>query len=582
MEENKTNLEEQNVETIQEQSPVETNEQLETQEVQPALTNNKKKKPVLLVVVCLLVVIAAVTIVLLIQPSNKTNKEEKKDEETKIETHSELKLEYKILGNSIEKFDLYFLKLENEEKNKIYSPLSIKYALEMLSEGANGESKEQLDAIIGEYKAKKYPNDSNMSFANAMFIRDTLESDLKEEYKNTLNEKYNAEVITDSFETPDNINKWISDKTFNLINNLVETLNDKDFVLVNALAIDMKWVNQIHCATGSMDRVPCIDDGMYEITYSHEKTEDNERTRYHRVDYPYTQEREFYHLDFNGQKNTKASRILSDFNRYDIIKDLGEEKIRKTVGEDYKKYLASEETKAEIKENPGYIETDVNKFLDSYIKDLKSNYGSAQISTDYSFYVDDNVKVFAKDLQTYEGQTLQYVGIMPIKTELTEYVKNLKADAVNKIINNLKEAKLENMKDGVATIITGDIPLFKFDYELKLDKDLKELGIKNIFSKEADLSNMVEGPAAIDKAIHKAEIEFSNEGIKAAAASAIGGFGATTGGYDYLFKIPVEKIDLTFDKPYMYVIRDKDSGEVWFTGTVYEPIQCPKDQCTDE
>jgi len=31
-----------------------------------------------------------------------------------------------------------------------------------------------------------------------------------------------------------------------------------------------------------------------------------------------------------------------------------------------------------------------------------------------------------------------------------------------------------------------------------------------------------------------------------------------------------KKIDLTFDNPYMFVIRDKDTGEVWFTGTVYE------------
>ena len=33
----------------------------------------------------------------------------------------------------------------------------------------------------------------------------------------------------------------------------------------------------------------------------------------------------------------------------------------------------------------------------------------------------------------------------------------------------------------------------------------------------------------------------------------------------------VEEIDITFDQPFLYVIRDKDTGEVWFTGTVYEP-----------
>jgi len=32
-------------------------------------------------------------------------------------------------------------------------------------------------------------------------------------------------------------------------------------------------------------------------------------------------------------------------------------------------------------------------------------------------------------------------------------------------------------------------------------------------------------------------------------------------------------IDLTFDKPFMFIIRDKDTQEVWFSGTVYEPTK---------
>ena len=54
---------------------------------------------------------------------------------------------YRLSGNSLEDFDLFFLQLENEKKNKIYSPLSIKYALEMLEEGANGETKDQINSM---------------------------------------------------------------------------------------------------------------------------------------------------------------------------------------------------------------------------------------------------------------------------------------------------------------------------------------------------------------------------------------------------------------------------------------------------
>ena len=115
----------------------------------------------------------------------------------------------------------------------------------------------------------------------------------------------------------------------------------------------------------------------------------------------------------------------------------------------------------------------------------------------------------------------------------------------------------------------------KYEYSLDLVKDLKSLGVENIFDiNKSDLSGIVEGEKHyIDPAIHKANIEFSNDGIKAAAATAFGGMGSSSGGFNYLFEVPVEEIDLTFDKPYMYIIRDKATGEVWFAGTVYNPVE---------
>ena len=77
----------------------------------------------------------------------------------------------------------------------------------------------------------------------------------------------------------------------------------------------------------------------------------------------------------------------------------------------------------------------------------------------------------------------------------------------------------------------------------------------------------------IDTAVHKANIDFSNDGIKAAAATAVGGKGSTGCGFEYLFEVPTIKIDLTFDKPYIYFVRDVKTGEVWFMGTVYQPTK---------
>ena len=64
----------------------------------------------------------------------------------------------------VSEFELLFLKLENQKENKIYSPLSIKYALKMLEDGTNGESKEQISKLLGKTSLTKYVSNKNLSF----------------------------------------------------------------------------------------------------------------------------------------------------------------------------------------------------------------------------------------------------------------------------------------------------------------------------------------------------------------------------------------------------------------------------------
>jgi serine protease inhibitor len=273
-------------------------------------------------------------------------------------------------------------------------------------------------------------------------------------------------------------------------------------------------------------------------------------------------------FDFKGMdKQVAALDFDVSVNRYDIFTELGEDNIRKTIADAYEKAKADPDSG--LCGDEGTTEEVVNQF----VKDLKPNYKSFAKSTDFEFYVDDDVKVFAKDLKTYDGITLQYVGIMPDKKDLDEYIKDTKAEDLNKIISNLKETKYDTFKEGVITNVRGSVPVFKFDYELKLLEDLKKLGISDVFDKDkADLSKLTSSKAYIDSAIHKANIEFSNDGIKAAAATEMGGKGGDGCGFYYSFDVPVETIEIYFNKPYMFMVRDKDSGEIWFMGTVYEPI----------
>lgn len=527
-----------------EKSSVENNKSAATKPTKEEKSKKKNKNLIVIIIIIVLLALLGAYFVL-----TKGNKENKKDV---ISNEPKKVSAYRMSGNSIEDFDLAFLMLESGEKNKLYSPLSIKYALAMLSEGAKGSTKEQIDDIVGGYKSNKYVNSNNMSFANAVFINNTYKNKVKESYAKNLNNKYNAEVIYDDFTSANTINSWVSNKTFNLVNNILDdkTVKDKYFFLINALAIDMEWNKKIQATTNDYRE-------RYNVQYNHEK---------YSTSIPLI-ESTYGKVNFNGQ-DVDSVEFGASINNYDIVSTLGRDNIKKTITDAYTDWLKDPESYEYAKMSN---ELDVDKYVEEFIKQLDSNYKRVDTSTDYYFYIDDNVKAFAKDLKTYNGTTLEYVGIMPTNESLTDYIKNNNAKKINNIISNLKTIELNNFEKGKVTQITGKIPLFKYEYELQLVDDLKALGITNIFDKDkSDLSEIATG-AYIDSAIHKANIEFSNDGIKAAAATVMGGFGSAAGGFDYLFDVPVVTIDLTFDKPYMYIIRDKDTGEVWFTGTVYNP-----------
>lgn len=552
MEENK-NEEQQEVQVEEKQEIIADDKKLEekaeiSQEVQKEKKQGKKGVILLVVLVfCLLVVGCGIVVFF----SLKSNNGGSNSISTKSNKYTS---EYHMSGNSVEKFDLVFLQTLEGSENKIYSPLSIKYVLAMLSEGANGDSKDQIDAIIGDYKPKKYENNENMSFANALFVRDSFKDEVLPSYIDNLKNKYYAEVIFDSFDNASVINSWVSDKTFNLIDGILDdsAVQSLDFALVNSLAIDMNWNYLMQPAVGAK-----IEAMKYNAHYPHEKFSDYVLT---------ISDDRYPGMTFNGQENTKSVVVAATINNYDIISELGEDNIRKTVGDGYDEFLANG--------GCGYgTDPDKETFLDQYIKEIKTNYQKTDLSTDFMMYDDDSVKVFAKDLREYAGTTLQYVGIMPKNDSLENYVKNLSPEVVNNVIKSLKEIKPENFEEGTIINVKGNIPLFNYSFEFDLMESLKQLGVTDVFdSSKADLTRLVNmKDSSIIVAKHKATIDFSNEGIKAAATTVMGGAGATSCYYDYIYEVPVKKIDITFDKPYVYIIRDKDSGEVWFVGTVYTP-----------
>lgn len=534
---------------------------------EPPQEKSKSKKPLLILSIILLLMCiagAGVAIYFKVRNDNQFGISGEQPAQAKDLTPLTPTTSLRLSGNSLADFDLAFLKKTNGEKNIIYSPLSIKYALAMLADAAEGESKDQITGIIGDYKPAAYLNSENRSIANALMVRTDFAEAVKQSYVGTLSNKYNASLITDSFETPDNANKWVSEGTLGIINDLFDesTLNENTaFMLVNALAIDMKWTNQLQCEAkkGASRDVPCKNAyGWYSVSYPHES---------HSHDVSDLAFGKFEKMNFADSGEIDAARIGADANRYDIITELGEDYIRKTVLDKYEEWLAA---------LPEDSDEERDFDIEEYMSELGSNYGNIGGSTDFYYYATDDEKVFAKDLQEYDDETLQYVGIMPQTESLQNYINSMTAEKASGLIGNLKDAaNLDDYEDGVVTSIEGFVPFFKYDYNMTGLMDyLKELGVENVFDgQKSDLSGAFNTTDVvrpyIDTTVHVANIDFSNNGITAAAVTGMSGRGAAQGGFDYIWDVPVKKIDMTFDKPFMYLIRNKRTGEVWFMGAVY-------------
>lgn len=150
---------------------------------------------------------------------------------------------------------------ELEDKNIIFSPLSLQMMLGMLANGADGETMAQIaEALCGETveddcllginefnrhliaEMPKVDTNVKISLSNAVWhgagfgLTDAF-VDAVDEYYGALVDSY-AVGTTEGMNT---INKWIADNTFNIIPEFFTTPPASDVVLANVCAFKAKW-----------------------------------------------------------------------------------------------------------------------------------------------------------------------------------------------------------------------------------------------------------------------------------------------------------------------------------------------------
>ena len=178
---------------------------------------------------------------------------------------------------------------------------------------------------------------------------------------------------------------------------------------------------------------------------------------------------------------------------------------------------------------------------------------------------ESTVPMMRRDLRTNyasvpgaEAIELPYVGgdvsmllLLPEAGTFESFERDLTADRLFGIFEALGDA-------------SGDVrlPRFSYEYEVKLSEALAELGMPVAFGSGADFSGMVEGGGGpwIDEVFHKAFVSVDEEGTEAAAATAV----------VMVESAPATSFDLTFDRPFIFCVRDRPTDAVLFLGRVVD------------
>ena len=231
---------------------------------------------------------------------------------------------------------------------------------------------------------------------------------------------------------------------------------------------------------------------------------------------------------------------------------------------------------------------------DIFYKIDKSQYKTEMMyhtfdSKEYKYLKDDNATGIVLPYEKYDketgqvderGEGLEFIAILP-NGDIDHYISHLNDKVLDQFITSGKKAS-NNYE------IRLSIPRFSYDYDLGNFKDiLRNIGIQDAFDEvKADFTKMMSRDDMekndivnlyVSDAIHKTHIDLNEKGTKAAAVTYFGIKSAGAIGS----KEP-KYVSIEFNKPFIYMIRDKKYHELLFFGVVYEPNKWNGSTCVVE
>ena len=152
----------------------------------------------------------------------------------------------------------------------------------------------------------------------------------------------------------------------------------------------------------------------------------------------------------------------------------------------------------------------------------------------------------------YDGRELSMLILLPRSGEFEAFESSLDYRLIEVIAKGLENRR-----------VSLTMPKFEFDSEFSLKETLSAMGMPIAFSGDADFSGITGNRELwIADVIHKAFISLDEEGTEAAAATAV---------VMPRLSIPEEPIEFNVDRPFIFLIRDIETGTILFIGRVLKP-----------
>ena len=159
----------------------------------------------------------------------------------------------------------------------------------------------------------------------------------------------------------------------------------------------------------------------------------------------------------------------------------------------------------------------------------------------------------------YDGGELSMVILLPDSGRFSEFEESLDAEVVVDAVRSI-----------VYRDVTLTMPRFEFESAFSLAETLRAMGMSDAFdASSADFSGMGvsgcpigEGRPFIADVFHKAFVLVDEEGTEAAAASVLLPISSSA---------PRPPIEFKVDRPFVFLIRDVETGAIIFVGRVMDP-----------